>query len=531
MKENYFKFSLLLLFCALILNNVSAFANFSSIAARTGVIPYEHNVSLCSAPASQPTSLTFIAPLSTIAWGSFTSTTADEYLVVVSTSATLTASPVSGTVYTVGNTIGNARVVSIGSSRIFAAFGLNPSTTYHFSVFALNSIGCTGGPAYLTTNPLSGSVTTKALPNDIPAAQPTSLVFVSATATTISGSFTSAAATGYLVTVSSSATLTATPIDKNDYTVGSVIGNATVISSGATTSFSATGLSSSTPYYISVFSYYADPSCNCGRIYRTISPLTGSSSTLAPACTTPSAQPSALVFDTPSSTGISASFTATTADEYLVVYSTSASLTALPVNGTTYNSGAAFGNGTVLSRSASTTFSASGLSTSTAYYFYVFALNNASCSAGPAYKTSSPLTGSIATLAPPCIAPENSPTALVFETPTSSTISGSFTAASADSYLVLYSTSASLTSLPVNATVYTPGDTVGNATVLSSGSSTSFSASSLSVSTTYYITVFPSNNSACSPGPVSKTSTPLSGSVTTLAAHCVTPSNSPTALI
>ena len=144
-------------------------------------------------------------------------------------------------------------------------------------------------------------------------------------------------------------------------------------------------------------------------------------------------------FGSPTSTSISGSFTATIANEYLVVISTS-SLNTNPSNGTIYSAGNTLGNGTVLSRGTSTSFNATGLSSSTVYYFTFFALNSVSCSAGPVYNTTTPLNGSIATIALPCVTPSSQPTGLSFSSVTSSTASGSFTATTANEYLVVYST-------------------------------------------------------------------------------------------
>lgn len=115
---------------------------------------------LCTAPANQPTALNFSGTTSTTATGSFTTTTASGYLVVYSTSASLTASPANGTTYTTGATFGNATVVSTGSTNSFVASGLSASTTYYFYVFSYNNTGCSGGPVYKTTTPLTGSATT-----------------------------------------------------------------------------------------------------------------------------------------------------------------------------------------------------------------------------------------------------------------------------------------------------------------------------------------------------------------------------------
>ncbi|MCX6283193.1 MAG: hypothetical protein NTW31_03010, partial [Bacteroidetes bacterium] len=117
-------------------------------------------------------------------------------------------------------------------------------------------------------------------------------------------------------------------------------------------------------------------------------------------CATPSAQATALIF-TPSVTSVSGAFTpSASADDYLVIRSTSPTLSATPVNGTTYTAGTAFGGGIVNSFAATPSFTATGLLPSTQYYFFVFATNYATCLGGPLYLTTTPLTGNTTTLPP-----------------------------------------------------------------------------------------------------------------------------------
>jgi len=122
---------------------------------------------------------------------------------------------------------------------------------------------------------------------------------------------------------------------------------------------------------------------------------------LAP-CATPTLQPTSLVLTPVSPSIINGSFTAAAgADSYLIVrYPNGATPSAPPVDGVTYTAGSALGNGTIVASTSGTTFSATGLTLSTTYDFYVFS-KNATCTPGtpPLYLTASPLTGSATTAA------------------------------------------------------------------------------------------------------------------------------------
>lgn len=119
-----------------------------------------------------------------------------------------------------------------------------------------------------------------------------------------------------------------------------------------------------------------------------------------PACTTPTAQPTGLSF-TPSLFAINGSFTAASpaADNYLVVMTTSSVAPTAPTDGVTYTAGTNALGGKILSAGSTTSFSATGLSDNTPYWFWVYAYNSTSCSGGPTYRTTSPLTSTASTTA------------------------------------------------------------------------------------------------------------------------------------
>lgn len=252
-------------------------------------------------------------------------------------------------------------------------------------------------------------------------------------------------------------------------------------------------------------------------------------------CVTPAAQPSNIVFGTITSSSIAGSFTAASPapNSYLVIVSSNSNLTSLPVDGVTYNLGDNIGDGYVISNNGSLSFSATGLSASTTYYFYVFSFNNV-CIGTVRYLTVNPLQGSAATIAalPPCTIPAGQPTALNFGTVTVNSIQGSFTAAaSTDGYLVLRSTSASLTNNPVNGVTYAPGNILGNATVVQQNNLTAFTATGLSTLTLYHFYIFSYNNINCSNGPAYNNVNPLTGSMSTAnLSPCTIPTAQPSRL-
>ncbi|CAM3448373.1 hypothetical protein FLLO111716_11120 [Flavobacterium longum] len=192
-----------------------------------------------------------------------------------------------------------------------------------------------------------------------------------------------------------------------------------------------------------------------------------------PPCTTPSALASAAVFSSVTTTSLSGSFTAASPapSKYLVVRSTSAT-PPTPVNGTSYAIGdTTLGTGTNVRLSAnSTSFTDTGLTAGTLYYYHIFSYNDA-CSGAPFYSTSA-YTSSQAT---------------VCATGTAVTVSnltfdkGTISWTGAGNYVVEY-----------GATGFTPGTgaTAGAGGTIASASTTSpFTITGLSASTAYQVYV------------------------------------------
>jgi hypothetical protein len=119
---------------------------------------------------------------------------------------------------------------------------------------------------------------------------------------------------------------------------------------------------------------------------------------LIPACAAPTAQPTSLVL-TPTNTTVSGSFTlSSSASNYLVVRTTTSSAPTSPVNTTTYTAGTSALGGVIVSSTTGNTFTDNSLSIGTTYWYWVYGYNATTCTGGPIYRTTSPLTGSTTTL-------------------------------------------------------------------------------------------------------------------------------------
>lgn len=232
-----------------------------------------------------------------------------------------------------------------------------------------------------------------------------------------------------------------------------------------------------------------------------------------PPCAAPSAPATLLTFNSVTTASISASFTKSAdANEYLIIRSLNSTLTALPVDGTSYTVGNAFGGGIVANRIVTNTFTDNALASATTYYYFVIPLNNLSCTGGPKYLTTNILTASQATNALlPCAAPVAQPTSFTVTSSNYNFVQAAFTTVpGVDEYLVVMSTNNTLTANPANQTVYNVGDQLGGGIVVKRGTGGTFIRNGLSQNTNYYFFIY-SVNSSCSGGPLYLTAQPLTG--------------------
>ncbi|MBP6556841.1 MAG: hypothetical protein KA213_00650, partial [Flavobacterium sp.] len=390
-----------------------------------------------------------------------------------------------------------------------------------------------------------------------PTAQPTAIV-LSPSGTSLAGSFTAAspAPNNYLVYVSqinSAPTLT----NGTTYSTGA-FGSGFIVDLDSNTSFVATGLTVSTLYYIFVFSYNSICS-GTTPTYFTTSPLTGSTTTLATSYCIPTGSLDCTSGDYIANVTFNTlNNSSTCAPGGYINYAPTGTQTTTLIRGNTFNLSIGTGpankkhgaavwidynqngvfettEGTIISNN----IIANSINTIAITIPLGATLGQTRMRIRYAQKvtvtTGMPctMTGSFGetedytiTLADPiiCVAPTTQPTALIL-TPTGTTITGSFTAASPapNNYLVVYNTTGTTPS-PVNTISYTTiGGAVPGGFLADNDANTSFVINGLSTLTTYYVFVF-SFNSICSGGPTYNTVSPLNGSITTITTNYCTPS-------
>lgn len=377
---------------------------------------------LCTTPTAQPTALILTQPTNGTINGSFTaaSPAPSNYLVVYNTTGT-TPTPVNGTTYTVGGAVTGGTVADIDANTTFSVTGLSGNVTYYFFVFSFNNNSCAGGPLYLTTSPATANATTPVF--YCASTSTSSTYYITNFSTTLGATNITNNASGYSATGYgnfSAQTVTQQQLASVNFSVATFNGTYTyginiwvdwnndldfndagekVFASGAYVS-SATG-SITVPASATVgnhrmrivANYNSTDPAACGSITSGETEDYTFAVTAATACTTPTAQPTALILTQPSNGTINGSFTAASPapSNYLVVYNTTG-VAPTPVNGTTYTVGGTVGAGNIVADTDNnTTFSVSGLAGATTYYFFIFS-NNAVCTGGPLYNTTSPAT-------------------------------------------------------------------------------------------------------------------------------------------
>lgn len=407
-----------------------------------------------------------------------------------------------------GNATNNQRFISSSVTGLSIANG----ATFWIRWQDKNSLGSDDG---LSVDSLKVTFSNVVLPACTEPANSVTNVVLNATSTTaVSGSFTGTSADGYVVVLDSNATAPAIT-DATVYTVGQTVGSgtATVISVGTSTSFSRSGLVPNTVYKVHVFPYNS-ASCSAGPNYKISASGNDTAKTLVDACPEPTAKPTNLQFTLVNDNNINGKFNKAVpapTGGYVVVYSTSSSV-GYPNDSTPYTVGDSIKNGSAKSKVAyvgtDSTFTVSGLTSGTKYYFAVIPFNN--CVYGPNYFRTTPLRDDTTTTGTPplvdCVQPSGISTATVVNvdsTTNSITIKWK-NAANADSVMVIAGTNANIGFVTVRDSVYYGvGSTIpgSNGIVYFRGTDSTVTLTGLQTNTVYKILFATFNNRNCTNGP------------------------------
>jgi hypothetical protein len=344
-----------------------------------------------------------------------------------------------------------------------------------------------------------------------PTSQPTSLEFSSVTTRSVAGKFLAAPGgpSGYLVLRKERSGPTALPTDGITYTVGTVLGDGSVIvHAGAGLMFTDNTLNPCTEYYYQVFAYNENTNSGCID-YLTNSPLSTSETTLSQS---PTGQPTSLSLVAGAS-AIAINFSAASGPVtgYLILRSTTGTPNTPPSDGTYYNRGDRIGNALVASTGATTSFNDNNLSACTNYYYSIYTVNqNGSCID---YSTND-LTGNLQTLS---AEPQSQPSSLQFDQATYRSINVKFTASTnnVSGYLALRAIDVLPNTHPSDGMTYMAGDRIGNATVAYVGAQDNFQEAGLLSCTNYQYRIYSyiqSGSAACIDY---LTTSPLTGNQTT----------------
>ncbi|WP_020532789.1 fibronectin type III domain-containing protein [Flexithrix dorotheae] len=432
--------------------------------------------------------------------------TPDSFIVLRRTGAA--SAPADGTAYNLGDNIGGNTVVYIGSSNSFTDNSVTPGTTYNYDIYAFNGAG--ESVNYLTASPANGNVTTLATE---PTVQSSNIIAVNRLAAQMEISWTNGNGSQRLVVIRENAGVDLFPADFTSYSANSVFGigddlgnGIFVVYAGTGNSVTITGLNPATSYGVQIFEFNGN---GISSNYLTSS-AGNNPNAFQSLSLEPTLQPENFTVTSIQDFSLGFQFTQPLVkpDGYLVVRRTGARV--LPTSGNAYNIGDVFSGNTVISTGTDTLILDNSVSSKTTYNYDIYAFNGSGNTIN--YFTLSPLNGTITTYD---TEPGAQPTNLVFDTITSSSISGSFTpiASGADGFVILYSTNPNPSGTLADGTSYSVGNNVGDFTIAQISNQTDFDITGLNIDTPYAIRILAYKGSGIFTN--YKTDNPLAGSATT----------------
>lgn len=186
------------------------------------------------------------------------------YIILQRSGAAPTGTPVDGTGYSSGNSIGDSTVAAIvtpGSATSASITSLSANTLYYFAIIPFNWDGASSQTYnYYTaaTIPTANATTYSAEPST----QATTLTFPSRTKDSITVNWTSGNGANRVVVAREGAAVNSNPVDGTGYTANSTFGSGTqlgtgnyAVYSGSGNSVTVTGLKTNTTYHFRVYEF------------------------------------------------------------------------------------------------------------------------------------------------------------------------------------------------------------------------------------------------------------------------------------
>lgn len=248
-------------------------------------------LSLASEPGTAAASLSFSNITITSMQVSWTSGNGSSRIVIASKGEAVASAPSDGETYFSDNTFNgsssylsaNERVVYVGNGNSFNLSGLDPATTYYFTVVEYNGSGLTTNYK-ATGNPTASQATATDLVYPTTASK--DIVFTKIGQDTLSLSWTSGNGAGRLVIIKKGDAVSALPYNSTVYNANSKYGLGDSLEDGSyvvmakdANTLTVTGLSPKTPYHFAVIEYNQSP---IGPLYLSDSVTRANTTTLNP---------------------------------------------------------------------------------------------------------------------------------------------------------------------------------------------------------------------------------------------------------
>ncbi len=304
-----------------------------------------------------------------------------------------------------GSEIGTGNFVVLNSNaNTVDVTGLQPGTTYHFSVFEYNG---NSTPVYRSTSPATGSRIT----NVRPSMASGNINFFFIDGASMSLNWTPGNGSRRIVVARAGSAVTAVPVDGVDYAADANFQLAAEISTGqrvvyddASSAVDISGLLPNTVYHFRIYEY---DGAGGSIAYLTTSFATGNQST----ATTPTVQASSVNFIAVTGNSMTISFTNGNGAGRLVVMKAGSAVNADPVTLTSYNANGGFGFGTeigignfVVANTFGNSVDVTNLQPGVTYHVAVYEYNGNST---PVYLTTNPARGNQLTNNRPDVASSN----------------------------------------------------------------------------------------------------------------------------